>query len=151
MFKKLLKKLVHDILVEMSKDFKSRPMIKELVYETMDKSKGKAFLIIETKPISEIGLTVTFIDPKLNIDKTIRHDFNDIPAFFNFLKTYQPEFEYVSGCNLTVEFEHAFGKNERCSEFFLNSYSNDFVRSSELHKIIKPLLTWFDERPELLV
>lgn len=108
-------------------------------------------MIIETCNVSEISLSIEYVDPGSHATKTERLEAKDVPEFLGLINKFRPSESYFCGVHFTVQYDHKFGR-QRAAEVIVNSMDKNYYSSDQLRsKIIEPLIQWFKDRSELYV
>lgn len=141
-----VKEIVHDIIT--SDEFK--PKLKELVKLTVQSTdKVTPYMIIETCNVSEISLSIEYVDPGSHATKTERLEAKDVPEFLGLINKFRPSESYFCSVHFAAQYDHKFGR-QRAAEVIVNSLDKNYYSSDQLRsKIIEPLIQWFNDRPEL--
>lgn len=92
---KYVKEIINNIIT--SAEFK--PKLKELVKLTVQSTdKATPYMIIETCNVSEISLSIEYVDPGSHATKTERLEAKDVPEFLGLINKFRPSESYFLRC-----------------------------------------------------
>lgn len=145
-----IKKIIRNIIIEMIQEERSRPLYESLKEQSYNKNKFNIYDAMLTMKVDKISFSIEYIDPTTKATKSEDVSCESIASFKHALEQVVPAYPHFSGANVTVHYDHKFGK-QQVYEFLVSSCDKKAHSCDDLHKVIQPMLMWLRKHPELLI
>jgi len=147
--RKWIKQYIRSILMELLDEPNFKPKFKEIKTYRVIQSKSP-YSIIGNVEVTSFAFVVDYVDPRDSSAISKRHAFKSLGELRDCLYHFNSEYDHYNGVTFVIEYNHCMG-SQRSSDIIVNSLNHAVYESSQLNKIIKPLVSWMDKHPELLI